>query len=50
MQIQTKELTEEELEKKRKPSRFDNFFFDALYNIVTFIPAAIISWFISTLE
>jgi hypothetical protein len=48
--MQTKELTEEELERKKKLSKFDNFFFDALYNVVTFIPAAIISWFISTLE
>jgi hypothetical protein len=41
---------EEEVQKKKKPSRFDNFFFDALYNIITYIPVAIISWIVSNLD
>ena len=48
--MQTKELSEEELKKKRKETRFDNFFFDALYNVITYIPVMVISWVVSTLD
>jgi hypothetical protein len=49
--MQAKSLSDEEVkELKKKRSRFDNIFFDALYNIIAYIPAAIITWFISNLE
>ena len=48
--MQTKELSEEEIKKKRKESRFDNFFFDALYNLITYVPVMVISWLVSTLD
>ena len=48
--MQTKELSEEELKKKRKETRFDNFLFDALYNVITYIPVMVISWVVSTLD
>lgn len=41
---------EEELQVKKKESRFNNFLLDALYNILAYIPAAIITWFISNFE
>ena len=47
---QTVQGQQEETQKKKKPSRFDNFFFDALYNIITYIPVMIISWVVSTLD
>jgi hypothetical protein len=40
----------EHQEKKRKESRFDNFFFDALYNVITYIPVMVISWVVSSLD
>ena len=50
MQSQVK-LNEEELQKlKRKQCKFDNVFLDAIYNIIAYIPAAIITWCISQLE
>ena len=42
--------TEEELQSKKKESRFNNFLLDSLYNIIAYIPAAIITWFISNLD
>lgn len=48
MQTQTRELTEEQ--EKKKPSKFDNFLLDALYNIISYIPAAIITWFVSNFD
>ena len=41
---------QEEQKKEKKPSRFDNVLLDALYNIIAYIPAAIITWFISNFE
>lgn len=40
----------ENQKKKRKESRFDNFFFDAFYNVITYIPVMVISWVVSTLD
>lgn len=37
-------------EKKKKPSRFDNVFVDALYNIIAWLPVTIISWIVSNFE
>ena len=49
--METKELSEEDLKKlKKKDSKFDNFFFDALYNVITYIPVMIISWIVSSLN
>ena len=49
--MQANNLSEEEVsELKKKQSRFDNVFLDAIYNIIAYIPAAIITWFISNLE
>ena len=48
--MQTKELSEEELAQKRKESRFNNFLLDSLYNIIAYIPAAIITWVVSNLD
>lgn len=48
--MQTKELSEEELKKKRNESRFNNFLIDSLYNIIAYIPAAIITWFVSNFD
>ena len=48
--MQTKELSEEELVQKRKESRFNNFLLDSLYNIIAYIPAAIITWVVSNLD
>ena len=41
---------EEELKVKKKESKFSNFLLDALYNILAYIPAAIITWFISNFD
>ncbi len=49
-EMQTKELTEQELQKKRKESRFDNLFFDSLYNIIAWLPVTIISWVASNFD
>jgi hypothetical protein len=45
-------IREEELKKieQKKHNKFDNVFIDALYNIVAYIPAAIITWFISNFD
>lgn len=48
--MQTKELSEEELVQKRKESRFNNFLLDSLYNIIAYIPVAIITWVVSNLD
>jgi len=41
---------EEELQVKKKESKFNNFLLDALYNILAYIPAAIITWFVSNID
>ena len=41
---------DEHQKNKTKESRFDNFFFDALYNVITYIPVMVISWVISNLD
>lgn len=41
---------EEELQVKKKESKFNNFLLDSLYNIIAYIPAAIITWFISNID
>lgn len=41
---------EEELQVKKKEFKFNNFLLDSLYNIIAYIPAAIITWFISNLD
>ena len=46
---QTIQKSEEKKEEK-KESRFNNFFLDSLYNIIAYIPAAIISWFVSNID
>jgi hypothetical protein len=48
--MQTKELSEEELVQKRKERRFNNFLLDFLYNIIAYIPAAIITWVVTNLD
>jgi hypothetical protein len=50
--MQAKSLSEEEQKEKlqKKSSKFDNVLLDALYNIIAYIPAAIITWFISNFE
>jgi hypothetical protein len=48
--MQARNLSEEELNKKRKQSKFDNFFFDALYNVITYVPVMIISFVVSSLD
>ena len=35
---------------KKKESRFENFFFDALYNVITYIPVMVISFVVSSLD
>jgi hypothetical protein len=47
---QTVQKQQEETQKKKNQSRFDNFFFDALYNVITYIPVMVISWVVSTLD
>jgi hypothetical protein len=46
----TPQKEEQEEHQKRKESRFENFFFDALYNVITYIPVMVISWVVSTLD
>ena len=49
--MQAKSLSDEEVrELKKNQSKFDNPFLDVLYNIIAYIPAAIITWFVSNLE
>ena len=49
--VQTKDLPKEEIDKlKKRESRFGNFFFDALYNVITYVPVAIISFVVSSLD
>jgi hypothetical protein len=50
MQTPINQINEEDLKKKKKESRFNNFLLDSLFNIIAYIPAAIITWFISNLE
>ena len=40
----------EEQKKQKKPSRFDNVFADALYNIIAWLPVTIISWIVSNID
>jgi len=47
---QTLSKIESEKELKRKKVEKDNIFLDAIYNIIAYIPAAIITWFISTFD
>jgi hypothetical protein len=46
---QTIQKSKEKKEEK-KESRFNNFLLDSLYNVIAYIPAAIITWFISNLD
>ena len=46
---QTIQKSEEKKEEK-KESRFNNFLLDSLYNIIAYIPAAIITWVISNID
>ena len=41
---------QEEKRKQKKPSRFDNLFFDMIYNIIAWLPVTIISWFLSNID
>ena len=48
---QTIQKPEEETKKsQKKSSRFDNVLFDALYNIIAWLPVTIISWIVSNLD
>ena len=47
---QTIQDKKEEDKKQRKPSRFDNVWADALYNIISYLPATIIAWIISNID
>lgn len=47
---QTPTKIESEQKIKRKKVEKDNIFLDALYNIVAYIPAAIITWFVSNFD
>ena len=46
---QTIQKSEEKKEEK-KESRFNNFILDSLYNVIAYIPAAIITWIASNLD
>lgn len=46
---QTIQKSEEKKEEK-KESRFNNFLLDSLYNIIAYIPAAIITWIVSNID
>lgn len=37
-------------EKGKKESRFNNFLLDSMYNIIAYIPAAIITWIFSKID
>ena len=41
---------ESEQEIKQKKVEKDNIFLDTLYNIIAYIPAAIITWFVSNFD
>ena len=41
---------ESKQEIKQKKVEKDNLFLDALYNIISYIPAAIITWFVSNFD
>jgi len=47
---QTIQKSKEQEKEKKKESRFNNFLLDSLYNILAYIPAAIISWFVSNID
>ncbi len=47
---QTIQDKKEEDKKQKKHSRFDNVFFDMLYNVVAWLPVTIISWIASNLD
>lgn len=41
---------EENIQATNKKSKFNNFLLDSIYNIIAYIPAAIIAWFVSNLD
>jgi hypothetical protein len=47
---QTIQKSEEKKKEEKKESRFNNFLLDSLYNIIAYIPAAIISWVVSNID
>lgn len=40
----------EEKKKEKKESKFNNFLLDSLYNAISYVPAAIITWIVSNLD
>jgi hypothetical protein len=50
MQTPVNQATEEEIQQKKKESKFNNFILDSLYNILAYIPAAIITWVVSNFD
>jgi hypothetical protein len=40
----------EEKKKEKKSSKFDNILIDSLYNIIAYVPTAIITWLISNID
>ena len=47
---QTIQKSEEKKDEEKKESRFNNFLLDSLYSIISYIPAAIITWIVSNLD
>jgi hypothetical protein len=47
---QTIQKSKEEKKEEKKESRFNNFLLDSLYNVIAYIPVAIITWVISNLD
>ena len=47
---QTIQKSKEQEREKKKESRFNNFLLDSLYNVIAYIPAAIITWFVSNFD
>ena len=47
---QTIQKSEEKNKEEKEKSRFNNFLLDSLYNIIAYIPAAIITWIVSNLD
>mgnify|MGYP003349333231 CR=1 FL=1 len=48
---QTIQTPPKEVKKKeKKPSKFDNLLIDTIYNIIAYLPAAIITWFVSNID
>jgi len=47
---QTVQKSEEKKKQEKKESRFNNFLLDSVYNIIAYIPAAIITWFVSNFD